>query len=118
MANRTAAIVYDFDDTLAEGNIQEHSFIPQLGIEKAEFWSDVGEQARKHDADPILVYMWRMLEVARSRKIAVTRNAMIEHCRATPRFEGVDSSTDGLNARNPGRSFRDSTPRGVLRADA
>lgn len=98
MTNRTAAIVYDFDGTLAEGNIQEHSFIPQLGIEKAEFWNEVGEQARKHDADPILVYMWRMLEVSRAKKVAVTRAAMIEHGRATPMFEGVASWFDRINA--------------------
>ena len=27
------AIAYDFDGTLAPGNMQEHSFIPELGIE-------------------------------------------------------------------------------------
>ena len=64
---RVAAIVYDFDGTLAEGNIQEHSFIPGLGIDKDAFWRDVKAEAKKHDADEILVYMWRMLEVARSK---------------------------------------------------
>lgn len=96
---RTAAIVYDFDGTLAEGNIQEHSFIPELlGIDKAEFWSDVKRQAKKHDADEILVYMWRMLEVARENQKAVTRDVLIQHGRKTPLFAGVDSWFDRTNA--------------------
>ncbi|HEY4177987.1 MAG TPA: HAD family hydrolase [Kofleriaceae bacterium] len=98
MTNRTAAIVYDFDGTLAEGNIQEHSFIPRLGIEKCEFWKGVKEQAEEHDADEILVYMWRMLEVARAKNVAVTRTAMIEHGRATPLFAGVESWFNRINA--------------------
>jgi hypothetical protein len=32
------AIAYDFDGTLAPGNMQEHSFIPKLGINKAKEW--------------------------------------------------------------------------------
>ncbi|WP_200884848.1 hypothetical protein [Campylobacter fetus] len=30
------AIAYDFDGTLAKGNIQENSFIPSVGITKEE----------------------------------------------------------------------------------
>jgi hypothetical protein len=30
----TIAIAYDFDGTLAKGNIQENSFIPELGMDK------------------------------------------------------------------------------------
>jgi phosphoserine phosphatase len=96
--SRTAAIVYDFDGTLAEGNIQEHSFIPELGIQKLAFWQDVKDQAKKHDADEILVYMWRMLEVARAKNKAVTRDALVKHGRKTPLFKGVESWFERINA--------------------
>jgi hypothetical protein len=33
----TVAIAYDFDGTLAKGNIQENSFIPELGMDKETF---------------------------------------------------------------------------------
>lgn len=96
---RTAAIVYDFDGTLAAGNIQEHSFIPEfLGIDKTKFWDDVRWQAKKHDADEILVYMWRMLEEARNRSRVVTRDILVEHGRKTPLFKGVDSWFERINA--------------------
>ena len=34
------AICYDFDGTLAPGNMQEHNFLPALGIGAAEFWTE------------------------------------------------------------------------------
>jgi hypothetical protein len=35
------AIIYDFDGTLARGNLQECSFIPTLGMNEKEFWAEV-----------------------------------------------------------------------------
>jgi hypothetical protein len=32
------AIAYDFDGTLAPGNIQENGFIPAIGLTKKTFW--------------------------------------------------------------------------------
>ncbi len=92
------AIVYDFDGTLARGNIQEHTFLPELGIEPKQFWADVKEHKQIHDADEILVYMWRMLEKARSKGIAVTREALRRHGQETKLFDGVDTWFDRINA--------------------
>ena len=36
------AIVYDFDGTLARGNIQEHTFLPDMGIPKEKFRAEQG----------------------------------------------------------------------------
>jgi len=42
-----AAIVYDFDGTLARGNLQERSFIPDIaGMSHPEFWQEVKRLAR------------------------------------------------------------------------
>ncbi len=84
-----AAIVYDFDGTLAKGNIQEHGFLPSLGINKSEFWESVGDAARTKDADEILMYMWKMLELAKQKNRPVTRKALKAHGRNIPLFEGV-----------------------------
>jgi len=85
----TAAIIYDFDGTLARGNVQEHSFLPALRIDTARFWDDVQATARLHDADGILVYMWRMLEAARAVGVPITRDALRDHGADIPLFEGV-----------------------------
>ena len=36
--NKRVAIMYDFDETLAPGNMQEYAFIPMLEISPSEFW--------------------------------------------------------------------------------
>ena len=58
---KRAALIYDFDGTLAPGNMQEHSFIPAVGMSKDEFWKEVKSCAKQNDADEILVYMRLML---------------------------------------------------------
>jgi len=84
------AIVYDFDGTLARGNMQEHSFLPELGVNSKTFWNDVKAAARKNDADEVLVYMWHMLELAKEKGIRITKKALTNHGKEIPLFAGVD----------------------------
>ena len=91
-----AAIVYDFDGTLAPGNMQEHSFIPALGIDAEAFWSDVKRVAKQHDADEILVYMWLMLARAKDKGLKVDRESLITHGAKTPLFAGVPQWFDRI----------------------
>jgi len=37
------AIAYDFDGTLAPGNMQEYDFIPNLEMDIHEFWKEANE---------------------------------------------------------------------------
>lgn len=92
------ALVYDFDGTLAPGNIQEHSLIPTwLGRSVDEFWRCVAEQKQKHDADEILVYLRLLLESARNQNLAITRELLREHGRRTPLFLGVTEWFDRID---------------------
>lgn len=93
------ALVYDFDGTLAPGNIQEHSLIPgYLGSTKEEFWERVGREKREQDADEILVYLRVLLDAARQRSLPLTAPVLQEHGAATPLFEGVESWFDRIDA--------------------
>ena len=83
------AIIYDFDGTLARGNIQEHSFIPEIGMTRGEFWGEVNQRTRNEDADEILVYMHLMLERARQKGIGVTADNLREHGRHAELFDGL-----------------------------
>ena len=74
---RRAALIYDFDGTLARGNLQETSFIPEIGMETEEFWNEVKTRTKEHDADEILVYMHLMLEKAKVAA-AYNNNALLE----------------------------------------
>lgn len=84
------ALVYDFDGTLAPGNIQEHSLIPNhLGLSIEEFWSGVAREKMQHDADEILVYLRRLAATARDLGKPLTRELLREHGGRTPLFAGV-----------------------------
>jgi hypothetical protein len=85
------AIAYDFDGTLAPGNMQEHSFIPRLGIDKTAFWAEANAMSKEHDMDDILSYMQLMLHKAKEKHIPVTRKALLEHGRQIRFFKGVES---------------------------
>jgi phosphoserine phosphatase len=96
-AMNRAAIVYDFDGTLARGSIQEHSFLPELRIDKSQFWDEVKKQAKLHDADEILIYMWQMLLAANERGAPITRAALKKHGASTPLFDGVPDWFDRIS---------------------
>jgi haloacid dehalogenase-like hydrolase len=75
MAKKTVsmAICYDFDGTLAPGNMQEHSFLPQLGVEPGDFWARVRRLAIDQDSDEILAYMRLMIDLAHESRVPVRR---------------------------------------------
>ena len=53
----TIALIYDFDGTLAPGNMQEYDFIPAVGKSNKEFWTEANTLAEEQDADMVLTYM-------------------------------------------------------------
>jgi hypothetical protein len=92
-------IVYDFDGTLAPGNIQEHSLIPEdLKVTPQDFWDAVKAEAKRNDADEILVYMRLLLERNRRAGRPITRAILEGHGPKTPLFEGVESWFDRIDA--------------------
>ncbi len=92
------AIAYDFDGTLARGNIQENSFLPELGISKEDFWKNVHELAEQHEMDEVLAYMYLLIAKARERgNINYTRHAIKEHGREVKYFNGVESWFTRIN---------------------
>lgn len=90
---KKAAFIYDYDGTLAKGNIQEASFLPELGIETKEFWDRVKVKTLAEDADEILVYMQLMLEVARDGKQQITKDFLRKHGKSTQLFPGLEDGS-------------------------
>ena len=91
------AIAYDFDGTLAPGNMQEHSFIPRLGLDNDAFWAESNGMAKEHDMDDILAYMQLMLKKAAEKQIPVTKKALLEHGKQIRFFDGVESYFEIIN---------------------
>jgi len=89
------ALVYDFDGTLARGNIQECSFIPGVAhMATAAFWNEVKHVAREHDADEILTYMLVMLQNARQRGSPIRKDDLQWHGTAARLFPGLAGSNN------------------------
>lgn len=85
----TMAIAYDFDGTLAPGNMQEHQFLPDIGMTPAAFWREVHETSKHHQADEVLVYMNLMLRKAREHDVPVRRDDFKSRGKSIKLFEGV-----------------------------
>lgn len=84
------AICYDFDGTLSPGNMQEHSYFPELAITPRDFWGQAKARAKTHDADEILAYMRLMIEKAtEDSKVRVTRDSFSDYGRRVSLFDGV-----------------------------
>jgi 2-hydroxy-3-keto-5-methylthiopentenyl-1-phosphate phosphatase len=86
---KKTAIVYDFDGTLARGNLQECSFIPKMNLTREEFWDEVKTRTRTENADEILVYMHLMLEKAKENGVEVTKQMLREHGEHANLFNGL-----------------------------
>lgn len=89
VSTKRTALIYDYDGTLARGNIQENSFIPAIDMTREEFWTEVKRLTKQYDADEILVYMQLMLREARKKGIEVTKKALRTHGASSQLFDGL-----------------------------
>lgn len=94
----TIALIYDFDGTLSPGNMQEYDFIPAVGKKNEEFWESSNKLAREQDADPILVYMWKMIHDAQGSDISIRRESFVESGRNIKLYNGVKEWFERINA--------------------
>ena len=92
-----AAIAYDFDGTLAPGNMQEHTFLPSLGIDANTFWTDANKKAEENDMDEILAYMQLMLEKAGNKQLPIKETDFKQYGKGINFFEGVETYFDRIN---------------------
>ncbi|MCL2397831.1 MAG: haloacid dehalogenase-like hydrolase [Defluviitaleaceae bacterium] len=78
MAKPIIALIYDFDKTLCTKNMQEYEFIPdKMGMAPGDFWAAAGKLAADNKMDGILAYMYLMVEMARDKKVRVSRQDFV-----------------------------------------
>tara|TARA_R110001606_G_C15403197_1_gene653530 strand:+ start:9782 stop:10615 length:834 start_codon:yes stop_codon:yes gene_type:complete len=90
---KRTALIYDYDGTLARGNIQENSFLPEVDMKREDFWKEVKRLTKLYDADEILVYMQLMLREAKKKNISVTKESLRQHGRASQLFDGLSDKS-------------------------
>lgn len=90
------AIAYDFDGTLADGNMQEHRFLPEIRMKPDDFWAEVKQITKDHQADEVLVYMNLMLRKANAAGVPVRRDDFKARGRTIELFPGVEGWFDRI----------------------
>jgi phosphoserine phosphatase len=91
------AIAYDFDGTLAPGNMQEHNFIPDLNMDIQEFWKEANEIAKQHDMDEVLAYMFLMLKKAKQKNISIKKEDFFQYGMQITFYQGVEHYFERIN---------------------
>ncbi|HZJ89865.1 MAG TPA: HAD family hydrolase [Bacilli bacterium] len=92
-----AAIIYDFDKTLTDQDMQNYSFIPALGMTPAEFWGKTGQFTEKTGVERILSYMYMMVNEAKEKGIKLTKEYLYSLGKDLQYFEGVLTWFDRIN---------------------
>lgn len=91
------ALIYDFDNTLAETDMQNFGFIPSLGMEKGEFWSKTDQLFKEENMDKVLCYLLVMIKECRKKGIKLTKEFLNECGKNITYFDGVTTWFDRIN---------------------
>ena len=96
-ANRVV-LMYDFDGTLAPGNMQEYSYMSDIvKMDKDVFWSKISKFGTKYNMDPILASMYGMLVVAEQKGTKLKRQDFVDMGKSIKLFPGVEEWFDRIN---------------------
>lgn len=91
------AMIYDFDGTLAPGNMQEYDFIPAIGKQASEFWAESELLAYQEDGDAILAYLYNIIKSAKNKGISLRRESFRESGSSVKFFSGVEDWFKRIN---------------------
>ena len=68
----TIALMYDFDKTLCDQDMQNYTFIPNLGMTSHEFWGEVEQFRKKNYMEGILGYTYYTMYKCQEKGIPFT----------------------------------------------
>ena len=91
------ALMYDFDKTLCTKDMQEYTFIPNVGMTAADFWSESGKLSKETKMDGILAYMYLMIDKARSTHIKIQREEFVKLGTDLEFYPGVETWFERIN---------------------
>ena len=97
MAKTTIGILYDFDKTLCTTDMQEYSFIKNLGMSSSEFWGEAAALTSKHEVEKILSYMCVMIKKCKEKGIKLTEEYLQSCGENVVLFKGVSTWFDRIN---------------------
>lgn len=78
MRKNVIAIMYDFDKTLCAKDMQEYTFIPNLGIDASQFWREADKLREENKMDQVLTYMYLMFKKMNDNNRSLKRKYLNE----------------------------------------
>ena len=97
MKNNIIAIMYDFDKTLCTKDMQEYTFIPNLGIDSSEFWQNANKLREEDKMDQVLTYMYLMVKKTEELGYHLTRDYLNKMGKDIELFPGVNDWFKRIN---------------------
>ncbi len=83
------ALIYDFDHTLCDQDMQNYTFIPNLDMTPEEFWDDLGDFTRQENMEGILSYLYYMVKKSKEKGLPITKKYLKEMGKDINFFPGV-----------------------------
>ncbi len=90
------ALIYDFDKTLTDRDMQDYAFIPSIGMECEDFWRECNNMAREQKMDGILAMMFYMIKRARGKTV-LTADSLKKLGENVRYYKGVTEWFDLIN---------------------
>ena len=91
------ALIYDFDKTLCTKDMQEYTFIPNLGIKASEFWDEVEKVAIDNNMDKTIAYLYMMIKKSNDLGHDIKREDFIKCGEDIEYFKGVEDWFSRIN---------------------
>ena len=97
MRKNVIAIMYDFDKTLCCKDMQEYTFIPNLGLEALEFWKEADNLRKDNKMDQVLAYMYLMFKKMVDNNRSLKRQYLNDMGKNIELFPGVEEWFTRIN---------------------
>lgn len=97
MRNNIIAIMYDFDKTLCAKDMQEYTFLPNLGIPAADFWNEANKLREKNKMDQVLTYMYLMFQKMILNNRSLKRDYLNDMGKNIELFDGLEEWFTRIN---------------------
>ena len=97
MEKPVIAIIYDFDKTLCDQDMQNYSFIPNLDMKPEEFWGEIGEFSKSENMEAILSYLYYMVKKSDEKGKPMTKEYLNTLGKDVNFYPGVKEWFDRIN---------------------
>ena len=91
------ALIYDFDHTLCDQDMQNYTFIPNLDMTPEEFWDEIGDFTKAENMEGILSYLYYMVKKSKEKGLPITKDYLKTMGKDIRFFPGVLEWFDRIN---------------------